>query len=372
MNPMVMNYGWFVVITLAFLLILLPSNNVIAQFTCPSCHPLPPPPPPGSGNTLTGTGGGNATTIKPTPTISISSSQNPSVYGQQVTFTAQVSTTTGITIPDLETVTFTDGTTQLGIGLLSKGQATFFTSSLSVGQHTITASYPGDNNFAGSSSQTSITVNSASDFTLSASPSSVSIQQGSSGTSAITVNPSNGFSQSVSFSFSSTASGVTGTIPPTSGSQSTLSISVPSTTPTGTYTITVTGTSGSLSHTTSISLTVPPITCPSGQTLQNRVCVSQGNRNQSIVIPSWIHTTAQWWHDGKVGDKDFLLGVQWMIQNGTMKIPPITHNSNSHKAIPYWIRTNAGWWADGQLDDETFVNGIQWLISDGDIAIHPS
>ena len=46
------------------------------------------------------------------------------------------------------TVTFKDGTTILGTGTVnSSGQATFSTSALSGGRHTITASYGGDENF---------------------------------------------------------------------------------------------------------------------------------------------------------------------------------------------------------------------------------
>ena len=37
--------------------------------------------------------------------------------------------------------------------------------------------------------------------------------------------------------------------------------------------------------------------------------------------------------------------------------------------IPNWIKTNAGWWADGQIDDNSFVLGIQFLIKEGMMRI---
>ena len=40
--------------------------------------------------------------------------------------------------------------------------------------------------------------------------------------------------------------------------------------------------------------------------------------------------------------------------------------------IPSWIKNNAGWWADGQIDDNSFVSGIQWLISNNVMTIPPS
>ena len=50
-------------------------------------------------------------------------------------------------------VTFKDGATTLGTGTLNgTGQATFATTTLAVGSHTITAVYGGDPNFSGSTS----------------------------------------------------------------------------------------------------------------------------------------------------------------------------------------------------------------------------
>ena len=37
--------------------------------------------------------------------------------------------------------------------------------------------------------------------------------------------------------------------------------------------------------------------------------------------------------------------------------------------VPDWVKNNAGWWADGQIDDSSFVLGMQWLISNGIIKI---
>ena len=40
--------------------------------------------------------------------------------------------------------------------------------------------------------------------------------------------------------------------------------------------------------------------------------------------------------------------------------------------IPSWIKNNAGWWADGQIDDNSFVSGIQWLISNNVMTMPPT
>jgi hypothetical protein len=124
-------------------------------------------------------------------TTTVTSSINPSAYGQPVTFTATVSSGgTPITSGSGDTVTFKDGSATLGSGTVNgSGVATFNTSSLSVGAHSILAVYGGDSNNAGSSSTAqSQTVNKASSTTsLAVVPNSITL--GQSATVTATVNP---------------------------------------------------------------------------------------------------------------------------------------------------------------------------------------
>ncbi len=83
-----------------------------------------------------------ATPVKATTTTTLSAAPPSPPLGVNVTLTATV---TGDAPKG--TVTFKDGTTTLGTGTLdSNGLATFSTSSLTLGDHPITAEYPGDNN----------------------------------------------------------------------------------------------------------------------------------------------------------------------------------------------------------------------------------
>ena len=89
-------------------------------------------------------------------TTTLTSSANPSVAGSPVTFTATVAASGGVIIPT-GTVTFQEttssGTVTLGTSPVSvTGQASFTTSALSGGTHSITAVYSGDTAFATSSS----------------------------------------------------------------------------------------------------------------------------------------------------------------------------------------------------------------------------
>lgn len=87
-----------------------------------------------------------------TTTTDLTSSVNPSQYGQGVTFTAYVMPSYSGASPT-GTVTFFDGTTALDTETLtSSGAVSFTTSSLVMGNHTVTAVYSGDSTWTGSTS----------------------------------------------------------------------------------------------------------------------------------------------------------------------------------------------------------------------------
>jgi len=76
-----------------------------------------------------------------TPTLVVRTSGTPSDYGTAVTFTATASAgPTG-------TVTFYDGSNSIGTGTLSGATATYTTSTLTTGVHTITAFWVGNSNY---------------------------------------------------------------------------------------------------------------------------------------------------------------------------------------------------------------------------------
>jgi hypothetical protein len=204
-------------------------------------------------------------TPKTSTSTSLGSSPNPSTFGQSVTFIATVTASSGSGTPT-GTVAFLDGSTVLATATVDGGaQATYTTDALAVGSHSMTAVYGGDPNFSGSTSaMLTQTVNGVpGSFSLSSSPSSLSMARGSKGNSTITVTAAHGFTGNVSL----TASGV----PPQSSASfspnpvavvdassvtSTLTITIGRKTPKKTYTVTITGSGGGLSATTTVSVTV--------------------------------------------------------------------------------------------------------------------
>jgi len=112
-------------------------------------------------------------------------------------------------------------------------------------------------------------------------------------------------------------------------------------------------------------------------------------------VPSWVKNNAGWWAagtidddsfvqgiqflikeeimeippTGTIDDDSFVQGIQFLIKEGIMEIPPTTQGVSSSNEIPSWIKNNAGWWAAGTIDDDSFVQGIQFLIKEGIMSI---
>ena len=137
-------------------------------------------------------------------------------------------------------------------------------SSASVGSYSVTITGIG-----GGLTETtplSLTVTSGTEpgFTLSASPTSVSITAGGSGTSSLTTTIAGGFNSAISFSATGLPSGVTASFNPSTiaapgAGSSSLTFSSTASASAGTYSIVVTGTGGGVTHTVAISLTVATV-----------------------------------------------------------------------------------------------------------------
>ncbi len=82
-------------------------------------------------------------------------------------------------------------------------------------------------------------------------------------------------------------------------------------------------------------------------------------------IPSWVKNNAKWWSEGSVGDGDFVKGMQYLIQQGIVKVSQTQQGTAQSQQIPSWIKNNAGWWANDQISDAEFLKGIQYLVSTG-------
>ncbi len=107
-----------------------------------------------------------------------------------------------------------------------------------------------------------IVSNATDDFSLAASPTSVTVPNGGSGQSTINTAVALGAPAAIALSVSGLPSGASASLSPTSvapGSPSTLTIT-PTSAVAGTYALTVTGVAGSVTHTATVSLVIPGLT----------------------------------------------------------------------------------------------------------------
>ena len=149
-------------------------------------------------------------------TTSLTASPNPAGAGQAVTLAATVlSNTSGI--PPAGVVTFLDGGTAIGTGALNTaGIATFSTSTLAVGTHSLTATYPGVGNLGGSTSPAVSETIIASAFSLSLTPSTLTLRPGQTGTVTVQLASAGGYAGTLALSSGSLPTFVTGAFGPAS------------------------------------------------------------------------------------------------------------------------------------------------------------
>ena len=168
----------------------------------------------------------------------------------------------------------------------------------------------------------SLTVTQANQtFTLSAAPSAVTLVQGvGNATSTINITPVNGFSGAVTLALSKLPKGVTASFGQNPAlSSSVLTITAGATAKVGTATITITGTSGGLSATTTINLTVNALGNFALQAAPKTLKIARGGSATSTitVVPK------------KGFDQNVLLSANGMPKGVTVSLTPNTGTSTS-------------------------------------------
>jgi hypothetical protein len=136
----------------------------------------------------------------------------PSYANRPLTINVGVS---GVITTPTGTVQIIDGSTALAAVPVVNGVAAYSTKTLSAGTHNLSATYGGDPNNASSSATLAAAVL-PYDFTVAASPNSVSLSRSGSGSVTITATSVGGFAENVSFAVTGQPSSFTGTFAPSS------------------------------------------------------------------------------------------------------------------------------------------------------------
>jgi hypothetical protein len=232
------------------------------------------------------------TVLAPDFTISASPSSITVLPGGCASYTVTTSALNGFT-----------GTTFLSQSGAPSGASAIFnpTSITDAGSSTLTICTSGSTpagsytisitGVSGSLNHTTVVILTVQDFSLSATPSSQTVTPGTGTSYTVSTTALNGFTGVISLSISGFPSGASASFNPTSISgtgSSTLTVTTSSTTPGGTYPLTITGTSGTVSHTTTVNLVVaaPDFTISVSPASLNITRGSSGNYTVTIAAVS--------------------------------------------------------------------------------------
>jgi cellulase/cellobiase CelA1 len=166
----------------------------------------------------------------------------------------------------------------------SAGSTLTFTATNTATVGAVTVTVTGTSGSTIETATLTLTVTAEPNFTITASPSAVSLPSGSNPTSTITVTFVGGLTGSVSLSASGLPSGANANFAPSSFNASGTSVvnfNSQTTTPSGTYSVLITGTDGSITHSATITLTVPSATAAPAITLLNP---TSGATGTSVTI----------------------------------------------------------------------------------------
>ena len=87
------------------------------------------------------------------------------------------------------------------------------------------------------------------------------------------------------------------------------------------------------------------------------------------VIPVWIKSNAKWWSDDEIDNENFISGIEYLVNEGIIKVSLTDTTDTSISEIPTWIKNNAGWWAEEMISDDEFLLGIEWLVKNKIIIV---
>ena len=203
------------------------------------------------------------------------------------------------------------------------------------------------------------------DFAVSTNPASLSVTRGATASAAIMVSPTGGFAGNVSLSVSGLPAGVTASFNPTATTgASTLTVAASATAATGPAILTITGVSGTLTHSTTISLAVnSPGTGTGGVTATTVINSNSPYFNDEGVK---VSNTAPLTSLSITITVQATTGVTFNGQYNTVGGQILQSHSSNGSTISYTFTLAAG---------QTLPPGTSWLFdaqAGGNGTVHPT
>src|SRR3972149_3277422 len=123
---------------------------------------------------------------------------------------------------------------------------------------------------------------------------------------------------------------------------------------------------------------------------------------QEEILPLWLKTTAVWWGEDKISDKDFVSALQYLVENKLLVIPEpeipepscgpglvldestdecVIHDEldtngifidtidEQQKIVVSWIKVTTLWWGQDKISDQDFINALQYLVENNVLTL---
>jgi len=100
-------------------------------------------------------------------------------------------------------------------------------------------------------------------------------------------------------------------------------------------------------------------------------------------VPDWIKNNAEWWSQGEIDETTFKNAIQFLVQEEIINVetgPNVSVSKDDQLAaeleidseplpIPDWIKNNAEWWSQGVITEDDFLLAVEYLLQNGIIEI---
>ena len=87
-------------------------------------------------------------------------------------------------------------------------------------------------------------------------------------------------------------------------------------------------------------------------------------------VPDWIKNNARWWSEDLITDRDFLKGIEYLINENIIFIPDLDSSPHPNtEKIPNWIKNTARWWSEDKIGENEFLEGIKFLVENKIIRV---
>ena len=96
------------------------------------------------------------------------------------------------------------------------------------------------------------------------------------------------------------------------------------------------------------------------------------NAQTDVKVPEWIKTLAKYWSENRISDSEFVSAIEFLVKDSIITSEKIIiienntieDNASQEPTIPDWIRNNALWFSDGTITERDFVSGIEFMIEE--------